>query len=709
MPTKKNRVILFHICAIVFCSGSVAAQKTNTYSEGAKQSSQIEITDQFWGPRLKLWSSKTVNDVFDKFEGKYDYINSRKQLTEDFEKIGKTRDAFLNFDRVAQGERGIKKHDGPEWYDGLIYESITGASDFLKNYPDEKIEKRIDQYIDRIAAAQNSVGDGYINTYTLLVEPDHRYGLNGGFEVSQHDLYNSGALIEAGIHYFNATGKTRLLDIAVKAANNICRTIGPSPKKNVIPGHALPEEALVKLYVLFNDNPALKKQMSEDVDEEQYFDIVKFWYESRGNHCGLPNWSEWTHSECVKWIRDKKYLSPEFGSNARPSFGNYNQDSVPFDQQKTIEGHAVRATLYANGMAKVATVNNDRKYINISSLLWDNMVGKRMYITGGVGALHKDEMFAPDYVLPNDGYSETCAAVGSCFFSESMATLHRDGKYFDEFERALYNNVLAGISISGDHYSYINPLTGQDVSRWGWHECPCCPPMFLKLAGSLTSSVYAVEDNTIFVNLFMSNKTKIDLSSGKQVDIKQTTRYPFDGKIDIAIDAPSTEFTLKVRIPGWAQGIENPFGLYQSGIPQQPSITINRKPEQLKVVNGYVEITRQWSKGDIISLSLPVIPRFIKPNENIAELKGMVAVSAGPLVYGWEETDNPQLLNASINTDEPLTIKFDKNLMNGVNIITAQAVTADGKNIKMKGIPFYALNNRQQGNAFEVWLNATKK
>ncbi len=709
MFTKSVCAVLLQGCMLFYSNLGMAQlvkEQPATINTGV---SKVEIVDEFWSPRLALWSTNTVNDVFNKFEGNYDYLHSREQLTEDYEKIGKTRDAFYNFDRVAQGQRGIKKHDGPEWYDGLIYESITGASDFLKYYPDEHIEKRIDQYIERIIAAQNSVGDGYINTYTLLVEPEHRYGLNGGFEISQHDLYNSGALIEAGIHYYLATGKIKLLNAAVKCANNICDVIGPAPKKNVIPGHALPEEALVKLYSLFRDEPALKIRMSEQVQEQQYFNIVKFWYESRGNHCGLPKWREWSDRECMNWIREQKYLAPEFGENARPSFGNYNQDSIPFEQQETIEGHAVRATLYANGIAKVAAVDQDPKYVNISSSLWNNMVGKRMYLTGGVGALKEGEMFAPDYVLPNDGYSETCAAVGSCFFSGSMASLHRHGKYFDEFERALYNNVLAGISLSGDNYSYINPLAGEAVNRWSWHECPCCPPMFLKLAGSLPGYIYSQEKNSIFVNLFIGSKSTIDLGSGQVVNIQQTTNYPYDGNISISVNPSiSQKFLLKVRIPGWAQGIENPYGLYHSNLTSKIIVTINDQPVDFPIVNGYMEFLRKWHKGDAVKLLLPVEPRVITANDQVNELAGMAAVSAGPLVYGWEETDNPQLLTSSIDITMRPVMTFHNNLLNGVNVVIAKAVNEDGRKIQLVGVPFYALNNRKKGNAFKIWLPANR-
>lgn len=687
---------------------SLLEKETVDISNQNKFVSNVKVDDFFWSPKMKQWSSITVNDVFDKFEGQYD-TNSRKYLSDEYKKLGRTRDAFLNFDLVAQSKKGIHKHDGPEWYDGLVYESITGASNFLKYYPDKKIEERIDNYVNRIEAAQNAVGDGYLNTYTILVEPEHRWGLNGGFERGQHDVYNSGALIEAGIHYYKATGKTKLLNIAVRCANNICNELGPAPKKNVIPGHSLPEEAMVKLYWLFKDQPNLKNLISENVNENEYLAIAKFWIESRGNHCGLPLWRVWPYEKCDKWVRDNKYTSSEFGAYARPSWGSYNQDSIPFQQQKTIEGHAVRAVLFATGVAAVALESNDKRYIETSSSLWDNMVGKRMYLTGGIGSIHHDEMFGPDYFLPNNGYCETCAAVSSCFLSARMAELHKDGRYFDEFERSLYNNVISGISLSGDKYFYENPIEGQGFKRWNWHECPCCPPMFLKIVSEIPEYIYSNDGNSLYVNLFIGSEADIKLDDNQKVTVKQTTNYPWDGNIAININPDiNKEFSVKVRIPGWAQNIENPYGLYSSNVKSKTILKINGEKCSYKISDGYMELKRKWSKGDVINLSFPFEPRIISANRNVKNLVNMVALGCGPLVYGIEECDNQSSISGKINVKEPIKINYFRDVLNGVNVITAKAVNNLGANVELKAIPFFCLNNRNPGNAFKVWIPVNK-
>jgi len=666
----------------------------------------VKVNDSFWSPKLALWSDVTVNDIFNKFEGQYDE-ESRRDLLNEYKKLGRTRDAFRNFDIVAQGKRGVgqPQHEGPPWYDGLVYETIRGAADFLIQFPDKKTEERIDAYIDRIEAAQNSEGDGYINTYTMLAEPKHRWGTNGGFERYQHDVYNSGALIEAAVHYYNATGKTRLLNIAVKCANYICKVMGPAPKLNIIPAHALPEEAMMKLYWLFKNNPVLKSKISEKVNEDDYYDMAKFWIEYRGKHCGLPVWNVWSQAECEKWIKDNTYSDPKYGNHSRPSWGLYNQDSVSVFQQKTIEGHAVRATLFGTCVTTVALENNDPSYIEASSAIWDNMVGRRMHVTGGCGSFRYEEMFGPDYVLPSDGYLETCAAVGSAFFSGRMAELHGDGKYFDAFERSLYNNVLSGISLSGDHYSYENPLIGEGVERWNWHSCPCCPPMFLKIVGELPRYIYSKESNSIYINLFIGSEAKIMLDNGQEVLVKQTTGYPWEGRIEINIE-PTTkkEFTVKVRIPGWAQSSENPYGLYISKVKSGAGIKVNGKKTALNITRGYVNITRIWAKGDVIELNLPMEPRFVYANEKVQNLKGMAVLASGPIVYGLEKFDNPELSSYKIDINSPVNMTYKNDVLNGVNIITGKAFTGKGAEVEFKAVPFNTLNNRMPGNDFKVWV-----
>jgi len=651
----------------------------------------VKVSDTFWRPKFEQWRTTTATDVFDKFEGRH-------------ESIGEPRDAFKNFDLVAEGKRNIGLHHGPPWYDGLVYESIRGVADFLAVYPDSKLEKRIDDYIDRIAAAQKSDPDGYINTYTDLMEPSHRWGLNGGMQRWQHDVYNAGMLLEAGVHYYKATGKTKLLNVAVKYANYMYKSMGPAPKLNVVPAHSGPEEAVMKLYWLFKNEPGLKKKMDEPVQEDNYYQLASFWIENRGVHCGMPDWDAMGNPAAEQWIRDNKYNEPQYGNHSRPTWGSYAQDKVPFLKQESMEGHAVRATLFTTGAAAVAEENKSPQYLETLSRLWDNMTGCRMFITGGVGAIAYDEKFGPDYFLPNDAYLETCAAVGAGFFSQRMNQLTGDAKYMDEFERSLYNGVLTTISASGTNYTYQNPPNAGHHSRWGWHDCPCCPPMFLKMMSAFPGFIYAHTPNELYVNLYVGSEAKVNFGKNKNVSVKQVTQYPWEGKVSIFVSPESkAEFALKVRIPGWAVNKENPMDLYKSHVQTPVYISVNGEKVNTQPVDGYVTLNRTWKKGDRVELVLPMEPRFVYANDLVNDLKGLVAVASGPLVYCLEEGQNPGLEKLRIDTKAPTSIRFRKEWLNGINVITGTALDDLNKKVEFTAIPYYAIGNLKPGNAYKMW------
>lgn len=639
---------------------------------------QVQVHDAFWSPKYKIWTQKTVYDVFDKLEGKY--TPDREDLIKEKQERGVTRNAFLNFDQVAQGQSNTGQHEGPPWYDGLVYESIRGAADLLIEYPDPKLEAKLDAYITRIAAAQKAAPDGYLNTYTTLIRPTQPWGTNGGDDNWQHDVYNAGMLTEAGIHYYQATGKKTLLQVTVKICNLMSETMGASPKKNVIPGHGGPEEALVKLYWLFKNDPALAKKLDVETRPDEYLRLAKFWIENRGDH-------------------------GEQSGNTRPNFGAYGQDDKPVFDQTSIEGHAVRATLLATGVATTALENKDNRYIATSNTYWNSMIGKKTFITGGQGAIHKDEKFGPDYFLPESAYLETCAAIGSAFFSARMNELMGDGKYMDAFERVLYNNILSGISLNGDQYFYENPLKAKDHQRWEWHSCPCCPPMILKIFGTLPEYIYAQDENNLFVNLFIGSSATIQLNN-TNVAIEQKTEYPWKGTIQLRINPEQTKtFAVRVRIPGWATGVENPFGLYQSTTSKgKIQIKVNGKNEPLTIENGYAVIQRSWTKNDQLELSLPLAPRYITTSPDVQELRSKTVIAAGPIIYGLESIDNPGVENIRVKGTEKLLLQFKPGLLNGVNVVTGEGNQSNGSKIKFSAVPFYGLGNRKPGAYYQVWL-----
>lgn len=694
---RKNEILLSSmLVAGLFSCGPKGQQVADTGLHFMKIS-QVKVEDNFWKPKFTQWETVTANDVLNKFEGK-----NVKDKTP-----GKIYDTFENFDRVAKGERNIGKHAGFPWFDGLIYETIRGLSDLLAQTPNSELEKRIDSYIDRIAAAQASEESGYINTYTQLVENDHRWGENGGLLRWMHDVYNSGMLVEAGVHYYQATGKTRLLEVATRLANLMCDYMGPEPKHNIVPAHSGAEEPLIKLYWLYKEEPQLKDKIEVPVNEQEYFDLAEFWIENRGHHCGFPLWGVWGNEESEKWIKENKYTDAQYGKYSRPSFGPYAQDSIPVFEQQTIEGHAVRATLFMTGTATAAIENQQQQYIDAATRLWDNMVGKRMFVTGGVGAVHFDEKFGPDYFLPTEAYLETCAAVGVGFYSQRMNELTGDAKYMDEVERVLYNNILTGISLSGDHYTYQNPLNSDHHARWEWHDCPCCPPMFLKFMSAVPGYIYSYQGDKIFVNLFIGSETTITLgkSTKNAVQLKQETRYPWEGTVTLSVTpVESSKFTLNVRIPGWSRSVENPYGLYLSTVTEPVTLKVNEEDIPIKIVNGYAQITREWNKGDKVEVSLPMQPRLITACDSVKDLKGLAAVASGPFVYALEACDNENLSDLKLDSEAALSMKFEKGLLNGVNVIEGKAIGKYNKEVTLKAIPYYAIGNRTEGAPYRVWL-----
>jgi DUF1680 family protein len=690
--TMKLNCFLFALSVLVATHSITQAQSATGAKTQLTKSYKANLHDHFWSPKFETWRTTTANDGLDKFEGKHLPLADQSK-----------NNVFENFDKVATRKKPAA-HAGLPWFDGLIYESIRGIGDLIGQHPDPALQARIDGYIDRIYAAQQADPDGYINTYTDLMEPTHRWGDNGGFLRFQHDVYNAGMLVEAGVHYYKATGNTKLLSVATRFANYMSRLMGPVPKRNIVPAHSGPEEAMLKLYWLYKENPALKGKVGVPVNEKDYFDLATFWIENRGNNVGFPLWLSWGNDKSEKWIKDQEYKKGNLTSATRPAWGDYAQDSIPVFKQKTIEGHAVRATLLATGITAVALENHSTKYIQSAEQLWANMAGRRMFVTGGVGAIAHDEKFGPDYYLPTNAYLETCAAVGAGFFSQRMNELTGNGMYMDEFERVLYNNVLTGVSLSGNKYTYQNPLNAHEHSRWEWHSCPCCPPMFLKMVSELPNFIYASSGNQLYVNMFVGSDAKIKLANHTAVSISQSTNYPWQGKINVAVNPEKTSaFSINIRIPGWAHGIENPYDLYHSNLSDSYSLKVNGKVVKASLKNGYAVISRSWKKGDQIQLELPMKPRLVTANAQVKDLKNMVVIAAGPIVYSLEASDNGNIDPISIDTATALHIQFQSELLNGVNVISGKA--QDGKTFK--AVPYYAVGNRG-GKGYQVWSSAIK-
>ncbi|MDB5326054.1 MAG: hypothetical protein JWM57_1623 [Phycisphaerales bacterium] len=628
----------------------------------------VTIQDAFWSPKRDLWRQTTITDCLNKFE-----------------KDG----ALTNFDLVRDGkEAGI--HHGAPWFDGLVYEMITGASGFLVTNPDPQLEARLDGYIDRIAAAAARDPDGYLNTYTTAKEPTHRWGANGGNDLFQHDLYNAGCMVEAGVHYYRATGKTKLLATGVRMANYMCDVMGPAPKKNLIPGHAISELSFFELYQLLAAEPALKAKLGGDLDETRFLKLAQFWIDARGHHEG------------------------------RKDFNAYDQDHVPVAEQQTIEGHAVRATLLASAITAIGRDGGRPDYLPIADRWWTDMATKRTYLTGGVGASAEAENFGPDYFLPNDGYAETCAAVARAFFDQQMLQCTGNAAAADELERALYNGALSGVSAAGTSYFYENPLKADPKrNRWDWHGCPCCPPMFLKLMSAMPGYIYSTDDHGLFVNLFVGSTVKAKIGQ-TDVTLTQTSGYPWSGDVMMKVDVkqPAT-MRLRVRIPEWCRPAVAD-ALYRSD--REPALdaftlAVNGQAANYTVERGYAVVDRTWQGGDVVSVKIDVSPRRILAHPMVAEDRGKMALAAGPLVYCLESTDQGNPVGQSpaaqsfdqttLSTDGPLGTEMRADLLGGVRVITGQAARKDGdnaaKSFNFTAIPFFATANRGP-RSMAVWV-----
>jgi uncharacterized protein len=655
MKMLRNTAVAALSAALVFFAWQAFGQNEaprKDYPIRPIRFTDVQVTDDFWAPRVETNRRVSIPTAF-----------------EQCERSGRIE----NFARAAEVLRGVDLKDkhapGFPFDDTDPYKVLEGASYALSVRPDPKLDAYLDSIIAKIAAAQEP--DGYLYT-TRTIDPQHPHQWAGterwvNEEVLSHELYNAGHLYEAAVAHYQATGKRTLLNVALKNADLLVRTFGPG-KRKIYPGHQIAEMGLVKLYRV--------------TGKQEYLDLAKFMLDSRGN--GSP----------------------------------YNQANISVVQQSEAEGHAVRATYMYSGMADVAAMTGDRAYIHALDQIWDNVAGKKIYITGGIGALHEGEAFGADYELPNmTAYNETCAAVGNDYWNQRMFLLHGDSKYVDLFERTLYNGLISGVSLDGKTYFYPNPLesNGQHT-RSPWFGVACCPGNITRFMPSIPGYVYAEQNDTLFVNLFMSNSANATLGNGRKIKVTQTTKYPWSGAIRIAIDPAATgSFVLKVRVPGWARNQAMPSDLYtfEDKNDAAPKLRVNGKEAPLALDNGYAAIRREWRKGDVVDLDLPMPIRRIRANPKIAADQQRIALERGPIVYAAEWVDSPDhhVRNILLRDEEPLRAEWKPNLLGGVEVIVGNvaAFRYDASHNPQRtdetftAIPYYAWANRGAGQ-MEVWI-----
>ena len=633
---------------------AACAKKTNKdYPIKPVPFTAVQIKDNFW--QMRMETNRTVTIPYD------------------FKKCEETGriDNFSKAGGLMEGEFvGIRYNDSD------VFKVIEGAAYSLSLHPDPELEKYLDDLIVKIAAAQEV--DGYLYT-TRTIDPENP-AKNAGKErwsymIHSHELYNVGHMYEAAVAYYLATGKRSLLDVALKNANLIDSVFGPGKKHNP-PGHQEIEIGLSKLYRV--------------TGEEKYLKLAKFFLDQRGKYIGRDAYDE--------------YLGAE-----------YTQDHKPVVEQDEAVGHAVRAGYMYSGMADVAALTGDNNYIHAIDKIWDNVVSKKLYITGGIGARGNGEAFGDNYELPNlEAYNETCAAIANMFWNHRLFLLHGDAKYIDVLERTLYNGFLSGVGMNGSEFFYPNPLESDGRhKRSPWFDCACCPVNVVRFLPSLPGYVYAQKEDDLFINLFMSSDATIKMDDNA-INLVQQTDYPWDGKIAITINPEEEDdFMVHVRIPGWAQGQPVPSDLYRYLNPadEKVGLTVNGEAIDFRVEKGFARLKRNWKQGDRIELNLPMPIRKVVAHDSVKADIGKLSLERGPIVYCAEWVDNGgHVLNLMLPQNTELTTEFQEYLLNGVQVIrgTALGLYSDGtvtttREQDFLAIPYYAWAHRGAGEMM-VWL-----
>lgn len=569
--------------------------------------------------------------------------NREKSLPHNFKWCEQTG-RISNFAKAARKMPG--QFEGIFFNDSDVFKVLEGASYSLADKPDPSLARTVDEVIAMIAAAQQP--DGYLNTYYTLKEPGKRWSNLQ----AMHELYCAGHLIEGAVAHYRATGQRTLLDVAIKYADLIDQTFGPGKRPSIC-GHEEIELALVKLYQV--------------TGEKRYLDLARRMLDLRGDKTQREIW------------------------------GPSCQDHVPVRQQREIVGHAVRAMYLYSGVADVASYTGDPGLLEAMDAIWKDVVQKKMYITGGIGARHQGEAFGDPYELPNDtAYCETCAAIGLVFWAHRLNLMHGDAQYADVMERALYNGVLSGIALDGQRFFYVNPLASDGKHhRQPFFGCACCPSNVVRLVPSVPGYVYATSDDAIHVNLFAAGTATVTIK-GAKVKLTQETKYPWDGKVKITVEPEKPcDMNFWLRVPGWCQG---------------SNITVGgRFVEHASVVKGYVGVPcphgRSWEAGDEIIYEMPMPVQRMQAHPLVKADTGRVAIQRGPIVYCFEAADNGGPVREIVLAKDPkFAIEHRPDLLGGVTVIKA----LDHAGRQLTAVPYYAWDHRQAGE-MAVWVRQEGK
>lgn len=645
--TRIGLVAVFFL--LVGCNSLTEEVQRLSYPIESVAADQIHFTDSFWAERMETNREVTLPHVLQELKETGRIANLRRAATDD----------------------GVYTTSYP-FDETDIYKAIEGASHILRDEYDPELARKVDSLIAIIASAQEE--DGYLYPYgELSVEdPEQKRWWRGTgrwekVALHSHEFYNAGHLIEAAVVHHRATGKRSLLDVAIKFADLIEQTFGAGPnQRKSIPGHPELEKALVKLYGV--------------TGERKYLDLADFFLAERGK--------------------------PKY--NEEGEDGTYKQNHKAIKEQSEAVGHAVRATYLYSGMIDVGALTGDSGYLEASGRLWENVVDKKLYLIGGLGARGEVEGFGPNYVLPNaDAYNETDAAIGNVMWNHRLFRESGHAKYIDVLERSLYNNVLAGISLYGDGFFYPNPLRSDgDYQRSGWFTVACCVSGVVRFVPTVSKYMYATRQDTAFVNLYAGSISEIELGS-TTVEVEQQTDYPWDGYVRFRVRPEETSrFTLKLRVPGWARGEPVPSDLYRyaSETDARPRLSVNGEQQPIELQKGFAAVTRTWSEGDIVELELPMEIRKVVAHDSIAANRGKMALERGPLVYAAESVDNEgNVLNYALDSATDFDAHYRHNMLQGITVLTGTAYQGSQER-SLTAIPYYAWAHRGDSR-MTVWMD----
>lgn len=640
--------------------GGLAHGQAKDYPIQPVAFTQVKLNDSFWLPRIEINRTVTIPASFARCE---------------------TTGRVKNFEMAAT-------HTGKfcttyPFDDTDIYKTIEGASYSMAVHPDPKLKAYVDSLITIVGKAQEP--DGYLYT-ARTIDPLHPHPWSGTERwvkenEASHELYDSGHMFEAASAHYLATGERNFLDIALKNADLLVKTFGPG-KRHVAPGHEIVEMGLVRLYRI--------------TGKKDYLDLAKFFIDERGK-------------------RQYDKTSPDEWKN-----GMYWQDDTPVVDQEEPEGHAVRAMYLYSGVADVAALTGDKEYIAAIDRIWNNMVSKKIYVQGGIGAVGDGERFGADYELPNTtAYNETCAAIGDVFWNQRMFLLHGDSKYIDVLEKVLYNGLISGVGLDGKSFFYTNAMQVTDgvkhgdlePGRSGWFQCSCCPTNMVRFLPSLPGYIYAQKDDNLYVNLFIAGSANVSLNH-QSVKITQVNNYPWNGSLSINVTPASpSRFNMLIRIPGWSCSQAIPSDLYSFTNKSSAKIIIkvNGRPVKYLMDKGYAVIGREWKKGDDIQLDLPMPVKQVIANKALNVDSNKVALQRGPIMYCGEWKDNAgKVSNIFIPGNAKFKTAYESGLLNGVTVLKAEVLKTDslyGKVSKAEftAIPYYSWANRGKGE-MQVWF-----